>query len=240
MKTPWLLSLLALTPTLVAGQGDSLRWPTGRLTPDVASDLMTIVRQLDREGLPGAIVADIARHGAALDRPSAEVLFVAREFASTLREARAAITRAARPATPEEIRAAALAMNAGLDAAAVSDLARAAPPGRSLVVALLVTSSLMQGGLAAEEAVGVVRDRLVARVPDADLMVLPELLTGIRTVDVPFSEWARGFPGLGLGRGAGGGVSSAGWPPFGIPSPPAGRGKRATGLPFPPPRPSMR
>lgn len=214
MKTPWLLSLLALTPTLVAGQGDSLRWPTDRLTPDVVSDLMAIVWQLDREGLPGEIVADIARHGAALDRPSADILFVAREFVSTLRAARAAITRAVRPATPEEIRAAAFAMNAGLDAAAMSELAQAAPPGRSLVVALLVTSSLMQGGLAAEEAVGVVRDRLVARVPDADLIVLPELLTGLPSLDVPFFEWARGLPGLGLGRGAGGQVSVVAWPPF--------------------------
>lgn len=69
----------------------------------------------------------------------------------------------------EEIDAGAEAMRQGVDGAAVRDLARSAPSGRSLAVPLFVIGSLVERGLPADQALQRVSERLTARASDRDI-----------------------------------------------------------------------
>lgn len=91
----------------------------------------------------------------------------------------------------EEIDAGAEAMRQGVDGAAVSELARNAPSGRSLTVPLFVIGSLVERGLPADQALQQVRERLSSRATDRDL------------------ERLAGEPGRGRPAGAGPGMRPA-------------------------------
>jgi hypothetical protein len=72
-------------------------------------------------------------------------------------------------AQPAEIEAAAEALRRGVSGAAISELARTAPAGRSLAVPLYTIGSLIDRGLPSDEALRRVHERLQARAADADL-----------------------------------------------------------------------
>lgn len=69
----------------------------------------------------------------------------------------------------DEIDAGGEALRQGVDGAAVSELAKSAPSGRSLAVPLFVIGSLVERGLPSDEALARVRDRMLARASDAEL-----------------------------------------------------------------------
>jgi hypothetical protein len=77
------------------------------------------------------------------------------------------------PPAGDEIEAGAEAMRKGVDAAAVSRLAKNAPSGRSLAVPLFVIGTLTERGVPSSDALERVLDRLKARASDADLESLP-------------------------------------------------------------------
>lgn len=73
----------------------------------------------------------------------------------------------------DEIEAGAEAMRKGVDGAAVSLLARRAPPKRSLAIPLFVIGSLTDRGLPSDEALQRVLDRLESNASDAELVRMP-------------------------------------------------------------------
>ncbi|HEU4748915.1 MAG TPA: hypothetical protein VFS56_10470, partial [Gemmatimonadaceae bacterium] len=95
------------------------------------------------------------------------------EQVQRMRAARDAISRGrSGEARPDEIEAGAEALRKGIDGAAVSRLARAAPR-RALAVPLFVIGSLADRGLDSEDALERVLDRLEANASDADLERMP-------------------------------------------------------------------
>ncbi|MFL5486104.1 MAG: hypothetical protein ACJ77T_10885 [Gemmatimonadaceae bacterium] len=121
------------------------------------------------------------------------------------------------PPAGDEIEAGAEAMRKGVDASAVSLLAKRAPSGRSLAVPLFVVGSLTDRGLSAQQAVQRVLDRLTSRATDADLESLPGQLPAQAAggpANVPGStgrEFGQSHKPAGTGRPA-----TAG-PPAGVP-----------------------
>ena len=70
-----------------------------------------------------------------------------------------------RKVSDDEVEAGAEALRQGVDGAQVSELAKAAPSGRSLAVPLFVIGSLVDRGLPSDDALARVLARLQARAP---------------------------------------------------------------------------
>jgi hypothetical protein len=134
----------------------------------------------------------------------------------------------------EEIEAGAEALRQGVDGAAVSELAKSAPSGRSLAVPLFVIGSLVDRGLPSDEALARVLARLEARASDREL----ETIAGNRPTDVGVGQANRpdgvGRPtNAGKPSGVGATTRPGGGPPAGVPAnggrgtkPTSGKGKR--------------
>ncbi|CAN5246551.1 hypothetical protein BH23GEM2_BH23GEM2_08350 [soil metagenome] len=122
----------------------------------------------------------------------------------------------------EEIEAGADVLAKGVDGAAVSELARSAPSGRSLTVPLFVLGSLVDRGLPSAEALQRVVERLQARASDADIEALPAQAAAGRANRPQQAGRGAGVAGrpagAGPGAGAAGGVGISG-PPSGTPGP---------------------
>ena len=73
----------------------------------------------------------------------------------------------------DEVEAGAEALRQGVDGAAVSELAKEAPSGRSLAVPLYVIGGLVDRGLPSDDALARVLERLTARASDAEIQRLP-------------------------------------------------------------------
>jgi hypothetical protein len=212
-----------LMPLAAVAQQD----PAGRLSevlpPEVAEQVLERVETARAAALPAQAVANLALEGVAKGRTAAEVLAAVELLVADMGRARDALQTAEHQPAAGEIEAATQALRMGVDGAAVSELARSAPPGRSLTVPLLVLGSLAQRGLPSDQALAAVQDRLAARVPDAELL---------STFGAPGGARGGGGPPAGVGPGAAGG---RGGPPggVGVPvgpqddagRPPVGRGR---------------
>jgi hypothetical protein len=125
----------------------------------------------------------------------------------------------------DEIEAGAEALRQGVDGAAVSELAKSAPSGRSLAVPLFVIGSLVDRGLPSDEALAKVLARLQARASDRELETIADTNTsgaGNGQSNRPANTGRPVNPGkpAGVGRGSAG-------PPAGVPAN-AGKGARPT------------
>lgn len=125
----------------------------------------------------------------------------------------------------DEIEAGAEALRQGVDGAAVSELAKSAPSGRSLAVPLFVIGSLVDRGLPSDEALAKVLARLQARASDRELETIADTNTsgaGNGQSNRPANTGRPANPGkpAGVGRGSAG-------PPAGVPAN-AGKGARPT------------
>lgn len=143
------------------------------LPPDVAERVLATIASARTANLPPQAVTALENRAlkfASRGVPAASVEQAVREHERRMRDARSAIQSGReRVADGDEIDAGAEAMRQGVDGAAVSALAKAAPSGRSLAVPLFVIGSLVERGLPADQALAQVRDRLVARASDRDL-----------------------------------------------------------------------
>lgn len=152
--------------------------------------------------------------------------------------------RGRRPAD-DEVEAGAEVMRKGVNGARLGELAKSVTSERSLAVPLYVLGDLVDRGLASDDALRRVEDRLRARATDHDLEQMPASVRGAGAssgsnrpaqTGRDLAETKR--PGSAAGSGQGGG--SAGGPPPGVPAngggkakptPPRGRG----GKPITPP-----
>lgn len=141
----------------------------------------------------------------------------------------------------DEIDAGGEALRQGVDGAALSELAKSAPSGRSLAVPLFVIGGLVERGLPSDEALARVLDRMLARATDAEL----EGLTPPRN-PAAGSAGQVGLDRAGAARPAGtSGPTGAGAPgaagtsraPTGVPQ---NGGKASAPTKVPPPPPTRR
>jgi len=135
-----------------------------------------------------------------------------------------------RAAAGDEIEAGAEALRKGVDGGKVSALAKSAPSGRSLAVPLYVIGSLVDRGLASQDALERVEQRLKARASDHDLEQMPAELPaqaegrGNKPAETGRDLAGTKRPGSAAGAGQNG---SGGGPPSSVPAN-GGRGAKPT------------
>lgn len=132
-------------------------------------------------------------------------------------------------ASAEELEAGSEALRMGVNAEAISELARSAPSGRSLSVPLFVIGSLVDRGLPSDQALKRVLERLQARASDSELERLPSQTGGPASPGA--AEGAAKGKGLSnrpgnAAGGAGRGSAAGGGRPASLPpNPGKGQGK---------------
>jgi len=185
------------------------------LPPDVATRVLARIAEARSRGLPADALElralKFAAKGVAADAIERSVS----DQADRMLAAKASLSkgRGAEPAT-DEVEAAAETMRKGVERADISAFAKAAPPARSLAVPLYVIGSLLDQGIAPEQALQRVQERLQARATDADLQTLPAQrpdAAGGKPAQTGRELAATKRPaGAGAGRGTAG-------PPAGLP-----------------------
>jgi hypothetical protein len=207
MKRTVCMLAAALLPVSVAAQQDPSELLAEVLPPDVVEQVLEQIEAARSRELPTQAVANLALEGVAKGRSAEEVLAAVQALVGDMGNAHEALQAAGRPPAEGEVEAATAAMRMGVDGAAISELARSQPSGRTLAVPLLVIGSLAERGLPSQDALAAVRDRLEAGADDSALLG-----------DVPGAGPAAGLGGppadIGLGMpGAGPGFQG---PPAGV------------------------
>ena len=118
-----------------------------------------------------------------------------------------------RKAADDEIEAGAEAIRQGVDGAAVSELAKSAPSGRSLAVPLFVIGSLVDRGLPSDDALARVLAKLQARASDRELEDVSEGLGPSNGNRPATAGRPEANPGKALGQ-----AKTGGGPPPGVPA----------------------
>jgi hypothetical protein len=148
------------------------------LPADVADRVIARIAEARARELPAQALENRALKFAARGvKPEAIDRAIA-EHAARLDQAKQALDAArAKRASGDEVEAGAEAIRMGVDGAKVSELAKAAPSGRSLAVPLYVVGSLTERGLSSSEALTSVIEQLKARASDSELEKLPAQAT---------------------------------------------------------------
>lgn len=170
----------AMLPVTASAQVDPLDRLGEVLPPEVAAQVLERVEQAQARQLPAQAMANLALEGVAKGRSAADVLAAVELLVADMGRAQEALQAAGRPPVEGELEAATAALRMGADGAAVSELARSGPSGRSLTVPLLVLGGLAERGLPSDDALAAVRERLQARADDAALLgSFPEVGRGL-------------------------------------------------------------
>lgn len=187
------------------------------LPPDVAQRVLARIADARARNLPADALENRALKFAAKGVDAASIERSVNEQAARMESARNALAlgRGTAP-SGDEVEAGAEVIRKGVDAAALSQLAKSAPSGRSLAVPLFVIGSLTDRGLNSDQALQSVLARLQSRASDADLERMPG--------DLPRAGSGKGKPEGQSGRDFGqshrpasaGRPSNAG-PPAGVP-----------------------
>lgn len=188
------------------------------LPADVAQRVLAKIAEASARNLPADALANRALKFAAKGVNPSDIERSVNEQAVRMYVARNALAsgRGSQPAG-DEIEAGAEAMRKGVDAAAVSTLAKSAPSGRSLAVPLFVIGSLTDRGLSSDQALKTVLARLQSRASDADLESMPGDLDGQsgrangKPADVSGRDFGQSHRPASVGRPANAG------PPAGVP-----------------------
>lgn len=213
-----LLTLIALFAGTAIQAQTPAKDPSTRLREvlpaDVAQRVLARIADARARQLPAEALENRALKFAAKGVAPANIERSVAEQVERMDAARTALVAGGRSAPAgDEIEAGAEVIRKGVDGAAVSQLARTAPSGRSLAVPLFVIGSLADRGVPAAEALQRVLTRLQQRASDADLETLPG--------DLPAqASGGRGHGNDGSrgnsGRGVSGRPATAG-PPAGVP-----------------------
>jgi HAMP domain-containing protein len=182
-----------LVPHLVA-QGDPRSRLAGRVPPAVAADVSLLVDSARARGLPAGPLVDKALEGAmkgvAPDRIVPAVRGVLQQLDAAARALRAAGSLGLGDAAVE---AGAFALDAGLTAGDVGDIARAADRSYPTAVALQVAGLLVALGVPRAETVGLVRATIRSGRPLGDLVSLPNQVQAAMASGSPPAAAAAGL-----------------------------------------------
>ncbi|HSE51080.1 MAG TPA: hypothetical protein VLB00_02765 [Gemmatimonadales bacterium] len=144
------------------------------LPADVAARVLAKIAEARARELPAAALENRALKFAARGVVPREIERSVNEHAVRLGAAKTAIeTGRGKKAGDDEVEAGAEALRQGVDGAAVSQLAKESPSGRSLAVPLYVIGGLVDRGLPSDDALARVLQRLTARASDAEIQRLP-------------------------------------------------------------------
>ena len=216
MLRPGIISVALLTAGTLGAQTPA-NDPSARLREvlpaDVAQKVLATIADARAHELPARALEQRALKFAA---KGVEPNLIAKSIdqqEDRLEKAKDAINSArTRKAADDEIEAAAEAIRQGVDGAAVSELAKSAPSGRSLAVPLFVIGSLVDRGLPSDDALARVLAKLQARASDRELEDVSEGLgpNGNRPATAGRPE---ANPGKALGQ-----AKTGGGPPPGVPA----------------------
>lgn len=235
-------ALAALTAQAVAAQAQA-NDPSARLKEvlpaSVAEHVLATIAAARSHDLPAAALENRALKFAARGVAPKDIEKAIDEQADRMAQGRDVLedARSKKP-SGDEVDAAAEAMRKGIDGSKISELAKAAPSGRSLAVPLYVIGSLIDRGLPSAEALKRVRDRLQARASDSDLEQLPasaaQGAAGLANRPAETGRELAGTKRPSSAGGAAGNASAGGGPPAGVP---ANGGRGATPNPHKPKTP---
>jgi hypothetical protein len=227
------VAVAALAPA-AAGQEPALgaRLQARGAAADLAARVETMVRAAERDGLPGAPIADKAIEGLAKRAPSERILAVLDQLRARLRQGQV-LTREAGldPAPGAVVAAAAEALGRGMDAEDVRGLVRAAPGPDAAAAGLTVAAALAAQGLDHRAAALAVRDAYRRGPGGQQLYELPSAVADLTARGLGIAEVARRImeggglplpPMMGEGRGRG---PPAGVPPAQVPGKGQGQGQ---------------
>jgi hypothetical protein len=182
LPLPMLMTALLLHPAGLGAQTPA-RDPGGVLEqvlpPEVAQQVLQRIADARARELPAAALEHRALELHAKGLPPADIPDAVARLEEAMAKGKSAL-KAGGHTNPsdDEVEAAGTATANGVDGAAISSLAKSAPSGRSLAVPLTVLTSLIDRGLAADEALSRVVTRLQARASDEQLAALPEQASG--------------------------------------------------------------
>ena len=168
MKRSGILAIALLLALAAPARADTDPRLKARLDPETAALVSQIVSQAQASGLPTEPLVAKALEGASKNAAGPRIAAAVRQYAQALaasREARGAASREA------EIGVGAGALLAGVPADSLARL-RAALPGRSLVVPLVVMADLLARRVPAPTASNAILAASRAGVRDADLLKL--------------------------------------------------------------------
>jgi hypothetical protein len=196
----------------------------------------TLVREAERDGLPGEPIENKAIEGLAKRAPADRILPGLEQLRVRLRQGLTETEAAGlRPAPGAVVAAAAEALGRGMEPADVRELIRDAPAPDAAAAGLTVAAALTAQGLDHRAATRAVHDAYGRGPSPEQLFELPSAVADLRAHGMPMSDVARrimeggGLPlppmaGEGRGHGPPGGV-----PPGQLPKeqgPGQGRGRR--------------
>src|SRR5215212_7609298 len=142
------------------------------LPADVAQKVLATIAVARAHELPARALEQRALKFAAMGVEPNLIAKAIEQQEDRMEKAKDALDNARKPSS-DEIEAGAEAIRQGVDGAAVSELAKSAPSGRSLAVPLFVIGSLVDRGLPSDAALARVQERMQARASDAELERLP-------------------------------------------------------------------
>jgi hypothetical protein len=189
------------------------------LPADVAERVLERIAAARAHELPADALEQRALKFAARGVAPAAIERSIAEQAERMAAARAALESSlGREPSGDEIDAGAEAIRGGVDASAVSALAKSAPSGRSLAVPLYVLGNLAANGIPAPEALERVRERLAARATDAEMEKLPAQAASAARGDRPANPGRDLAATRSKGASAAAGGSPTAGPPAGVPA----------------------
>jgi hypothetical protein len=165
-----LASLLLIVPAWTRADESEDARLRARLAPELAAQVIEVVRAAATQGLPTAPLVARALEGSSRQADAAAILQAVRRQASGLAAARRALGPSARPA---ELDVGAGALLAGVPEDSLASLKRARPNG-SLVIPLIVLSDFVARGVPAVNASGTVLSATRAGAADPALLRMRE------------------------------------------------------------------
>jgi hypothetical protein len=163
-----LACVVAASPA-TAQAGDPVARLREVLPADVATRVLAKIAEARSRDLPASVLEQRALKFAARGVAASAIERSINEHAERLLQARSALEAArGRKADDGELDAGADALRKGVPAAGLSELAQAAPSGRSLAMPLYALGSLLDRGLPSDQAIRRVYDRLQARATDSE------------------------------------------------------------------------
>lgn len=166
-------ALAAALPSALAAQDVTARLE-GRVAPEVSQAVRGIVVDAAAQGLPVAPLVDKAIEGGAKGVPVARIVAAVRALAARLAEAASALRGAELPApSADAVEGGADALNAGLSAAQVTELARVSRAPYDPALTLRVAATLVALGVSPKQATDLVVGMISAGRAPTDLLALP-------------------------------------------------------------------
>ncbi|HEX6626375.1 MAG TPA: hypothetical protein VF105_00335 [Gemmatimonadaceae bacterium] len=164
----------AMLAFATAASAQNAKDPSGKLRQvlpaDVADHVLATIADARSHSLPAAALEQQALRLASKGTKPVDVEKSVDQTADNMKKAKAALQKAGRKPTSDEITAGAEVIGHGVDGSQVSALAKSAPSGRSLAVPLYVTSHMMDHGVKASAALARVHDRLLQKATDRQLI----------------------------------------------------------------------